>query len=151
MPLFAASFGAGASQRLRTGLRQAATWIAVLVVAFGLPVALLRDDALRVFSSDPAVLRIGLTVLAAQLVAALFNGFTALVTTLFQATAQAGPAAVMGVTQGLLVLPVMLAGNALFGLTGLVWSVTVAEVACFALAMVLLAARRARTFAPRLA
>lgn len=147
MPLLATAFGAGATTRLRAGLTHSAAWTAVIVAVFALPVLLLRERLLTLFSADPTVLSTGLAVLVALLVSTLVNGFTGLATTLFQATGQAGPANLMGSAQGVLFVPVVLVANALFGLTGLIWAMTVTEMLCFGLAVVLVRSRRRHTFA----
>lgn len=142
MPLLATSFGAKLAGRTRATIATSSLWIAVIVFAFAAPVFVLREDALRLFGSDPAMLTAGLAVVTAMLVSALFNGFTGLVITVFQSTGQAGPATIMSVAQGVLFVPILLVANAWFGLVGLTWSMTVAEVLCFLLAVGLLLARR---------
>lgn len=145
MPLLATSFGAGNGRRTRATILTSAGWIAALVALFATPLFLFREQALTLFSTDPGVLSTGVAVVAAMLVAALFNGFTGLAITVFQATGQAGPATIMAVAQGVLFIPVLLGANAWFGLTGLVWAMTIAEVLCFALAGGLLLLRQRRT------
>lgn len=143
MPLVATTFGAGLRRRTRSAMLHSAAWVAVIVAVFATPLFLLREQALTPFSTDAAVLTVGTTVLTALLVSALFNGFTGLVITYFQATGQAGRATILSVTQGVLFIPVLLAAHAWFGLTGTIWAITVSEVLCFAMAMALLTLRRA--------
>ena len=142
MPLLATAFGAGRAARVRSALLTSAGWIAAVVAVFVVPVLVWREDILRLFSTDPDVLTIGVAVLIAMLVSALFNGFTTLTITTFQATGQMLPAIIMSVAQGLLFPVVLLAAQAWAGLTGIVWSMTITEVACFGLAVVLLLLRR---------
>jgi putative MATE family efflux protein len=137
MPLLASAFGAGLIRRTRSAMTHGAAWVAVIVLVFAVPLFALRGIALMPFSSDPLVLSIGAAALLALLVSALFNGFTGLVITYFQATGQAVPATVLSVMQGVLFIPVLLAAHAWFGLTGVIWAMTVAEVVCFAIAMVM--------------
>ena len=90
------------------------------------------------------MLAIGVTILTAQLVAMVMNGFTGLLTSLFQATGRATPAIVISMTQGLVFLPIVILGNLWFGLSGIVWSLTVSEAVVFLVAVVMwLASRRA--------
>jgi Na+-driven multidrug efflux pump len=79
------------------------------------------------FSADRSVLAIGVTILTAQLVAMVANGFAGLLTSFFQATGRAAAATVMSVTQGVLFIPVVILGNLWFGLTGIIWALTVTE------------------------
>jgi multidrug efflux pump len=54
------------------------------------------------FVADRSVLALGATIITAQLVSMIFNGFAGLITSLFQATGRALPATVMSMTQGVL-------------------------------------------------
>jgi multidrug efflux pump len=65
------------------------------------------------------------------------NGFTGLITSLFQATGRAVPATVMSLTQGVLFVPVVILFHLWFGLSGIVWALTVTEVAVFLAGIVL--------------
>ena len=55
------------------------------MLLFSGTVFVFREQVFTVFSSDHSVLAIGLTILVAQLVATVVNGFTGLFTSLFQA------------------------------------------------------------------
>lgn len=142
MPLLATTFGAAMQSRTRSALVHSAAWIAVCVLVFAVPMFVLGGRVLRPFTSDTNVLALGGIVLTAQLVSALFNGFTGLVITHFQATGQAGPATGLSVAQGVLFLPILLAAHVWFGLDGVIWSITVAEVLCFVVAMLMMIAHR---------
>ena len=118
----------------------------ILVLKWGVAGAALSMglQVLAAFVADRAVLAIGVTILTAQLVAMIVNGFTGLLTSLFQATGRALPATVMSVTQGVLFIPIVILGNLWFGLGGIIWALTVTEVTVFLVGVVLwLASRRA--------
>ena len=111
---------------------------------FATTIFVFRDQVFSAFVADPTVLTVGVTILAAQLVAMVANGFAGLLTSLFQATGRAVPATVMSVTQGVLFIPVVLLGNLWFGLSGIIWALTVTEGAVLVVGVVLwLASRRA--------
>lgn len=137
LPLLAYSYGKGDAARLGRALTMSAVVIGVVVVLFSGVVLLFRTQVLGLFSDSPSLLAIGAVVLTAQLVAAVFNGFTALLITLFQATGRAVAAIVMSTGQGVLFIPVVLLGNLWFGLDGIIWAVTVTEVVMFAVAVAL--------------
>ena len=116
----------------------------VVALSFSAAVFAFREQVFTAFVADRSVLAIGVTILTAQLVAMLANGFTGLITSLFQATGRALAATVMSVTQGVLFLPVVLLGYAWFGLAGIVWDLTVTEVAVLVIGVGMwLASRRA--------
>ena len=133
LPLLAYSYGKGDRQRLMAAVRVSALTVGVVTVSSGAIVFAFRDQVFAAFSDDGSVLAIGVVVLTAQLVAMIVNGFAGLITSLFQATGRAVPAVVMSVAQGVLFVPIVLLGNLWFGLGGIIWALTVTEVAVFLL------------------
>ena len=96
------------------------------------------------FVPDRPVLTIGVSVLTAQLVAMVANGFTGMLISLFQATGRALAATLMSVSQYILFIPIVVMGNLRFGLTGIIWALTVTEGAVLPVGLVRwLASRRA--------
>ncbi|WP_213816712.1 MATE family efflux transporter [Glaciihabitans sp. dw_435] len=142
LPLLAYSFGKGDKNRLASALRSSAITVGSIAIASSLAVYIFRDQVFSTFVTDPSVLAIGVTVLTAQLVAMIANGFTGLITSLFQATGRALPATVMSVTQGILFIPVVIIGNLLFGLGGIIWALTVTEIAVLLVGLVMWIASR---------
>jgi multidrug efflux pump len=144
LPLLAYSYGKGDRNRLTSALRTSAIAVGGIALVLAMPVFLFRNQVFAAFSADHSVLAIGVTILSAQLTAMIANGFTGLLTSLFQATGRAVPATVMSLTQGVLFLPVVLLGNLWFGLTGIIWALTVTECAVLVAGVVMwLASRRA--------
>ncbi|MFJ4297436.1 MATE family efflux transporter [Curtobacterium sp. NPDC089689] len=144
LPLLAYAFGKGDAARLRSALRAAALAVGAIVLVFSGTVFVFREQVFTVFSGDHAVLAIGVTILTAQLVATIVNGFTGLLTSLFQATGMVAPAMTLSLAQGVLFIPIVFVGNLWFGLAGIIWALTVTEVLVFAAALVLWAVSRAR-------
>jgi multidrug efflux pump len=144
LPLLAYSYGKGDRSRLRSALRGSAITVGVIVGLSAATVLVFRQQVFSAFSADHSVLAIGITVLTAQLVAMIVNGFTGLITSLFQATGRAMPAIVMSMAQGVVFIPIVILGNLWFGLAGIIWSLTVSESIVFAVGIVMwLASRRA--------
>ncbi|ROS75487.1 MATE family efflux transporter [Cellulomonas sp. PhB143] len=144
LPLLAYSFGKGDRARLTAALRGSAIAVGAITLVSATVLFVLRDQVFSAFVADPSVLTIGATILTAQLVAMIANGFTGLITSLFQATGRAGAATVMSATQGILFIPVVILGNLWFGLPGIIWALTVTEAAVLLVGLVLwLASRRA--------
>lgn len=138
LPLIAYAFGAHRRDRLRAAMRSAAIAIGLMVIVFSGLVFLFREQVFGVFTADASVQSIGVLVMTAQLVATIVNGFTALLITYYQGTARALPAMIMSIAQGVLFIPVVLIANATWGLTGLVWAMTITEALCFVTALALL-------------
>ncbi len=144
LPLLAYSYGKGDRHRLTAALRASAITVGGIVLIFSTTVFVLRDQVFSAFVADPSVLAIGVTILTAQLVAMIANGFTGLITSLFQATGRSVPAIVLSMAQGVLFIPVVLLGNLWFGLPGIIWALTVTECTVFLVGVVMwLASRRA--------
>ncbi|MCO8269560.1 MATE family efflux transporter [Actinoplanes sp. TRM 88003] len=127
LPLLAYAYGKGDRARLNAALRASAITVGGVMLVLGGSVFVFREQVLTAFSGDQAVLAIGVTILVAQLVATVANGFAGLITSLFQATGRARPAIVMSMAQGVLFIPIVLLGNSLFGLPGIIWALTVTE------------------------
>jgi len=143
LPLLAYSYGKGDADRLAATLRASALTVGAVALVFSVTVFLFRNRIFSAFVADRAVLAIGVTIITAQLVAMIANGFTGLITSLFQGTGRALAATVMSVTQGVLFVPVVLLGNLWFGLAGIVWALTVTECAVLVVGLVLWLVSRA--------
>jgi multidrug efflux pump len=142
LPLLAFSYGKGDRTRLRAALRGAAIAVGGISVVFSAAVLLFREQVFTTFVADPSVLSIGVTILTAQLVAMIANGFTGLLTTLFQAAGRGLAATVMSMTQGVLFIPVVLLADLWFGLPGIIWALTVTEITLLAVGFVMWLANR---------
>ncbi|WP_436760724.1 MATE family efflux transporter [Streptosporangium sp. V21-05] len=127
LPLLAYSYGKGDRSRLTSALRASAITVGGIVLIFSTTVFVFREQVFSAFSADRSVLAIGVTVLTAQLVAMIVNGFTGLITSLFQAAGRSVAAIVMSVAHGVLFIPIVLLGDLWFGLAGIIWALTVTE------------------------
>ena len=110
-----------------SALRVSAITVGGIVLIFSAAVFVFREQVFSALVADPSVLAIGVTILTAPLVAMIGNGFTGLLTSLFQATGRALAATVMSVTQGVLFILIVILGNRWFGLAGIIWALTVTE------------------------
>jgi len=144
LPLLAYSYGKGDRRRLMSALRVSAITVGGIVLISATMLFVFREQVFSMFSADRSVLAIGITILTAQLVAMIVNGFAGLMTSLFQATGRSVPAIVMSMAQGVLFIPIVILGNIWFGLAGIIWALTVTEGLVFGVGVVMwLASRRA--------
>ena len=127
LPLLAYSYGKGDAHRLASALRASAITVGSITLVTAATLIVFSEQVISAFSDDRSVLAIGTTILAAQLVAMVANGFAGLLTSLFQATGQGLAATLMSLTQGVLFIPVVVLGDHWFGLTGIIWALTVTE------------------------
>ncbi|GAA3247932.1 MATE family efflux transporter [Dactylosporangium siamense] len=142
LPLLAYSYGKGDRNRLMAALRGSALAVGGIVLIFSTTVFVFREQVFAAFVADRTVLSIGVTILTAQLVAMIVNGFRGLITSLFQATGRSVPAMVMSVSQGVLFIPIVFLGNLWFGLPGIIWALTVTEGIVFLVGAVMWLASR---------
>lgn len=138
MPLFAYSFSAHDTKRLKELLKEVSLWIGGISIFFVLIVYLFRVPVLELFTSDPGVIQVGLTILAAQLVSSVFNGFSGLFTGIFQASGYGFQTGVMSTIQGTFFIPVVLLLHHFHGLDGLIWSMTITEGIAFIAGVIML-------------
>jgi hypothetical protein len=75
LPLLAYSYGKGDRNRLRSALRASAITVGAIALISATTLFVFREQVFSAFSADRSVLAIGVTVLAAQLVAMIANGF----------------------------------------------------------------------------
>lgn len=139
MPLFAYSFSAHNTKRLKEALREVSLWIGGISILFALIVYVFRVPVLGLFTSDPRVIQVGLTILAAQLISSVFNGFSGLFTGIFQASGFGAQTGVMSTIQGTFFIPVVLLLHHFYGLDGLIWSMTITEGIAFVAGAVMMA------------
>lgn len=142
LPLLAYSYGKGDKTRLASALRAFASTVGGVTLLFSVVVFVFRHQVFSAFVSDPSFLALGATIITAQLVSMIFNGFAGLITSLFQATGRALPATVLSTTQGILFIPIVLLGNLWFGLSGIIWSLTVSEGAVLVIGIIMALASR---------
>lgn len=138
MPLFAYSFSANNTKRLKESLKEVSLWIGGISIFFALIVYLFRVPVLGLFTNDPRVIQVGLTILAAQLVSSVFNGFSGLFTGIFQASGYGFQTGVMSTIQGTFFIPVVLLLHHFYGLDGLIWSMTITEGIAFVAGVIML-------------
>lgn len=128
IPLIAYNFSNGNFKRLKDSIKQSVLWILTLSGVFVTLVYTFRSTIIHLFSNDSSVLSVGVYIMVAMLIAALFNGFTTLFTGVFQASGQGLPSTIMSITQGGLFIPVIIILHNLFGLNGVIWAMTITEV-----------------------
>ncbi|MEK4157792.1 MULTISPECIES: MATE family efflux transporter [Paenibacillus] len=137
IPLFAFNFASKNTERLKSSIKYAFAYIGGIAVVFVSLVYVFRGTILHWFSGDPSVLSMGTYILAAMLISALFNGFTGLFMSIFQATGQGTPTTIMAISQGVLFIPMIIVLHSIFGLHGVIWSMTVTEVITSVMGVVL--------------
>lgn len=136
-PLIGYSYGAKNKKRLESAMKQTAIAIALIIGVFSSIVFLFRNDVFSLFTSSQSLITIGVYILSVMLISTLFNGFTGLITSYFQATGKAKQALIMSISQGVLFIPTIVIANSLLGLHGIIFSMTITEFLTFLLGIFL--------------
>ena len=78
------------------------------------------------------MIKVGVIILTALLFSTLFAGISGLLTSMFQAFGKSIQSTIMSVSRGIALIPIIIIGNNLFQLNGVIWSMTASELcACF--------------------
>jgi len=127
VPLIAYSYSAKNQERLRQIIKT--TLLYMMGITLGLSVILfgLRSQVMGIFSIDPEVIAIGQTILVAQLCSTIFAGLSALFTGIFQAFGTGVQSTVMSSLRGIVFIPILIFGNLLFAVKGVIWANTISE------------------------
>ncbi len=126
-PVISYAFGRGDRKRLRGIVLATGTAATLLSLALGGGFLLGREAFVRAFLNDPAVLDLGCFMML-SLVAAPVGGVYQLCSAYLQGTGKVSYATVTSLlSKGLVFIPVLFAGQALFGLPGLVFAGAVTD------------------------
>jgi multidrug efflux pump len=128
VPLIAYSYTAKNIKRMLKIIRSTASYIAVLIIVISVTLLIFRIQVFQLFSKDVHVLNVGTLIFTAMLLSSLFTSLSGLFIGIFQGVGREKEAAIMSVAKGLIVIPLMLLANIIWGLHGLIWSLTASEI-----------------------
>ncbi len=131
IPLIAYAYSAKDNARLKEILRTTAKYMLVFTVSIGIVMFIFRTPIVGMFGSDMEMISIGTYALSVMLVSSLFSGFAGYFSGIFQAYGKGLPAAIISVSRGAMLIPLIIIGNALFQLDGVLISLLVAEIISF--------------------
>ncbi|MDW2798005.1 MATE family efflux transporter [Clostridium boliviensis] len=132
VPLIAYAYSAKNQERLTEIISKTAFYLSGITLGLSVILLTLRVHVIGLFSIDPQVIAIGQTILLAQLCSSIFAGLSALFTGIFQAFGAGVQSTVMSVVRGIIFIPILIIGNLLFAVNGVIWSMTISEgLTCF--------------------
>ena len=128
IPLIAFSYASNNIERLNKVLETTALYLVSIILAIAVALFIFRIQILELFSSDEAVIKVGVTILSALLLSTLFAGISGLLTSMFQAFGKGLQSNIMSVSRGVALIPIIIIGNFLFQLNGVIWSMAASEI-----------------------
>ena len=132
VPLIAFSYASNNIERLNKVLKTTAFYLVTIISVIAAVLFVFRTQVLELFSSDESVIKVGVIILTALLFSTLFAGISGLLTSMFQAFGKSIQSTIMSVSRGIALIPIIIIGNTLFQLNGVIWSMTASELcACF--------------------
>ncbi|SHN53526.1 MATE family efflux transporter [Desulfitobacterium chlororespirans] len=127
VPLIAYAYSAKNQERLMEIIRTTVVYMLSIILGLSAILFVLRAQVIGIFSIDSEVIAIGQTILFAQLCSTVFASLAALFTGVFQAFGTAVQATVMSMIRGIVFIPILIFGNLLFAVKGVIWAMTISE------------------------
>ena len=119
VPLIGYAYAAGNRTRIKELVKTVALILAVLLAAAGAALLVFGRQLVGVFSSDPAVIEVGMFALIALVARHVRLDASELILGMLQALGRGVPASVVSVARGVITIALYVAGNALFAFAGL--------------------------------
>jgi multidrug efflux pump len=128
-PLFGYSYGAKNLPRLKAAIKTAIVMATGIVVTFTIIFALFPAWFIRVFIRDAEVISTGVIILRAQLIGLPAIGIQMVLMNAMQAMGKGLPALIVSLArQGIVFVPALLLLNMLFGFSGYIYAMAVADI-----------------------
>ena len=143
VPLIAYNFVSNKT-KMKDTIKVVIVSIAVIFTVYMTVVLVAGHSIVQLFSTDPQIVILATFILKVTMTSLLLNGIGFLFTGMLQATGQGRGAIIMAIAQGTVIIPVLFVLNSLFGLSGVIWSLLIAETVCAFLAMFIVYSLRNR-------
>lgn len=137
IPLIAFSYSSNNIGRLNKVLKVTMLYLVSITILIGTILFLFRTQIFEIFTTDESVITVGATILEALLISTLFAGIAGFITSMYQAFGKGIQSNIMSVTRGIVLIPIIIIGNNLFELKGVIWSMTGAEIVACAIGIIL--------------
>ncbi|MBB6214270.1 putative MATE family efflux protein [Anaerosolibacter carboniphilus] len=127
VPLIAFAYSAKNHERLMKIIKKTTLYMVGITMGLSAILFVFRAQIISAFSIDSDVIAIGQIILMAQLCSTIFAGLSALFTGIFQAFGKGIQSTVMSVMRGIAFIPILILGNMLFAVNGIIWAMTISE------------------------
>lgn len=128
-PLFGYSYGANNLPRFKAAVKTAIGMATGIVVTFTVVFALFSGWFVSIFINDAAVISVGVKILRAMIIGLPAVGVQMVLMVAMQAMGKGMPALIISLArQGLVFVPALIILNALFGFSGFIYAMPVADI-----------------------
>ncbi|RKD28544.1 MATE family efflux transporter [Lacrimispora algidixylanolytica] len=127
VPLIAYAYSSQNNKRLMEIIKKTIMYMLGIIITMSVILLALKSQVIGIFSIDPKVIGIGQRILMAQLCSTVFAALSGIFTGIFQAFGTAVQATVMSILRGLIFIPILIIGNMLFAVNGVIWAMTLSE------------------------
>lgn len=127
VPLIAYAYSAKNEERLMEIIKKTILYMLGIILILSVALFTLKAQVIGIFSIDPKVIDIGQRILFAQLCSTAFAALSGIFTGIFQAFGTSVPSTIMSVFRGIIFIPILIAGNLLFAVNGVIWAMTLSE------------------------
>lgn len=127
VPLIAFAFSSKSQKRLMELIKTTVLYMFGITLGLSGVLLIFRTDIIGIFSIDPEVIALGQIILFTQLCSTIFAGLSALFTGIFQAFGTGMQSTVMSVIRGIVFIPILIFGNLLYSVNGVIWAMTISE------------------------
>lgn len=127
VPLIAYAYSAQNNKRLMEIIKKTILYMLSIILTLSVIVFIFKEDIIGIFSIDTKVIEIGQRILFAQLCSTVFAALSGIFTGIFQAFGTGVQSTVMSVLRGIVFIPILIIGNILLAVNGVIWAMTISE------------------------
>lgn len=127
VPLIAYAYSAKNNDRLMEIIKETIVYMLGIILFLSAILFTLKAQVIGIFSIDPKVIDIGQRILFAQLCSTVFAALSGIFTGIFQAFGTGVQSTVMSILRGVIFIPILIFGNVIFAVNGVIWAMTISE------------------------
>ncbi len=127
VPLIAYAYSSQNNKRLMEIIKKTILYMLGIVLTMSAILLAFKSQVIGIFSIDPKVIEIGQRILLAQLCSTVFAALSGIFTGIFQAFGTVVQSTVMSILRGVIFIPILIIGNLLFVVNGVIWAMTISE------------------------
>ena len=127
VPLIAYAYSAQNNKRLMEIIKKTILYMLGIILALSSILFVFKSQVIGIFSIDPRVIEIGQRILFAQLCSTIFAALAGIFTGIFQAFGTGTQSTIMSLLRGVIFIPILIVGNWLLAVNGVIWAMTISE------------------------